>query len=86
MKEKRRREKRKKLASSAQARPAASVEEVVDYALGLLEEGQVTQGDQIIEKLKEEFPGHSRVCFGLGVSAVRSRRLDEAVHWFERGH
>ena len=84
IKEKRRKEKRKKLALSAQAKPAASVEEMVDFALALLEEGQVSRGNQILEQLKENFADHPSVCFGLGVSALHGRRLDEAVQWFER--
>ena len=36
------------------------------------------------EQLRENFADHSSVCFGIGVSAVHGRRLDEAVQWFER--
>ncbi len=84
IKEKRRREKRKRLALSAQAKPKASVEEMVDYALALLEEGHFNRGDRILEQLKEGFADHSQVCFGLGVSAVYGRRFEEAARWFER--
>ena len=56
----------------------------MDYALALLEEGKVTRGDRILEQLKEEFPDHSGVCFGLGVSAVQGLRFEEAVQWFKK--
>ena len=81
-KKKKRQEKIKKQALSNQATTQENIENIVDHALELVEEGDWKGGLRILEKLKEKHGHHAHVNYGLGVIAAFDDRLDDAVRLF----
>lgn len=60
------------------------VEEAVDNALALVEQGQVQKGKMMILDLMKEHPGNHTVHFGLGVVYAKQKQYDEAIMCFEK--
>ena len=77
-KQKKRRERNKKHALSKQVASQPDVEDLVDYALELVEKGDQNGGEKILTKLSRKHRHHSHVYFGLGVLAAFDDKLDEA--------
>ncbi len=60
------------------------LEKSISHALGLVEKGEINEGEAIMVDLQGEYPEYHTVYFGLGViSAVRERH-DEAIKYFKR--
>lgn len=60
------------------------VEEAVNGALELVEQGQVEKGKMMILDLMKEHPGNHTVHFGLGVVYAKQEQYDEAIACFEK--
>ncbi|MFA6011697.1 MAG: tetratricopeptide repeat protein [Desulfobacteraceae bacterium] len=79
---------RKKGRKEAQAKREASshidIENVVDDALRLFEEGERRQGEKILEKLRKKHGQHPHVIFGLGVLEAFDNNVDKAILLFKR--
>ena len=72
----------KKQVLSNQVTSQLQAEDMVDYALELVENGDWNGGEKILGKLKKKFAHHSHVCYGLGILAAFNDKLDEAIHFF----
>lgn len=83
-KQKKRHERIKQHALSKQVASRPSVEDMVDYALELVDNGDWHGGERILEKLKKKYRHHAHVCYGLGVLAAFDDKHDEAIHFFSR--
>ncbi|PIE62919.1 MAG: hypothetical protein CSA25_02905 [Desulfobacter postgatei] len=58
-----------------------SVEDMVNYAIELMDSGDSHDGRKILEKLKKKHGRHGHVCYGLGVIAAVEGKHDEAIHF-----
>ena len=81
-KQKLRAEKIRKNALAQQAQSQPDVEDMVDYALERVEEGDFREGAKILDKLKRKHRNHSYVNYGLGVLSGMKGDSDEAIHYF----
>ncbi len=81
-KQKKRQEKIKKQALSKQVASQPDVEDMVDYALELVEKGDWKKGERILDKLMKKHGNHSHVFYGLGVISAFNGNLDEAIQFF----
>jgi tetratricopeptide (TPR) repeat protein len=61
-----------------------NVEDMVDYALEFVENGDWNGGKKILEKLKKKYGHHSHVYYGLGVLAAFDDKHDEAIQLFSK--
>jgi tetratricopeptide (TPR) repeat protein len=78
------RKRQSKLAAAKQTTLHPNVEDRVDDALKLLEEGNRKEGTRLLERLKRKHGNHSHVHYGLGILAVFGGRHDEAIHFFKK--
>lgn len=84
-KQKRRQEKLKKQSQPPQAASAGlNVAERVDYALDLLEKGDLRAGKKMLHMLERKHPDHALIHYGFGVVAGMENRLKDAVSCFEK--
>ena len=83
-KQKKRQERIKKQALSKQVSSQVNIEDMVDYALELVENGDWNRGEKILEKLKKKCGHHSHVYYGLGVLAAFEDKHDEAIQFFSK--
>ena len=83
-KQKKRQEKIKKQALSKQVASQPDVEDMVDYALELVEKGDWKEGKKILDKLKKKHGHHSHVYYGLGVLSAFDDKHDEAIQFFSK--
>lgn len=61
------------------------VEKTVDYALDLIEKGNIKKGESIIVDLQNKHPGGNyKIYYGLGVVHAFKEEYDEAIKYFER--
>ena len=68
------------LVKQAQSQP--DVEDIVDYALEFVENGDLSEGAKILERLKRKHKNHSHVNYGLGVLFALDGDNDEAIRFF----
>lgn len=83
-KQKKRKERIKKHALSKQVASQPDVEDLVEYALELVEKGDRSGGEKILTKLRKKHRHHSRVYFGLGILAAFDDKHDEAIQLFNK--
>jgi len=83
-KQKQRQERIKKQALSKQVTSQLNVEDMVDYALKLVDNGDRNGGKKILEKLKKKCGHHSHVYYGLGVLSALEDNYDEAIQFFSK--
>ncbi len=83
-KQKQRQERIKKQALSKQGTFQQNVEDMVDYALELVENGDWNGGEKILEKLKKKHGHHSHIYYGLGVIAAFNNKHDQAIQFFSK--
>jgi tetratricopeptide (TPR) repeat protein len=83
-KQKNRQAKRKNPVASNQVTCQQDIEDKVDYALEIVEAGNLQRGDNILAKLKEQHGDHPHICFGRGVLAVFGGKHDEAIPLFKQ--
>lgn len=83
-KQKKRQERIKKQALSKQGTSQQNVEDMVDYALELVENGDWNSGEKILGKLKKKHGHHAHVYYGLGVIAAFNDKHDEAIQFFSK--
>lgn len=83
-KQKKRQERIKKQILSKQVTSPQNVEDMVDYALELIEDGDWNGGEKVLEKLKKKYGHHSHVYYGLGVLAAFDDNFDQAVQSFSK--
>lgn len=83
-KQKERQNKLKKQILTKQTALRPNVEDMVDYALKLLEEGNRKEGTRLIDKLQRKHGNHSHVNYGLGILAVLGGNHFEAIQFFEK--
>ncbi len=81
-KQKKRQDRNKKQVLSNQVTSRLNVENMVDYALELVENGDWNGGEKVLEKLKKKYGHHSHVYYGLGVLAALDDKHDEAIQFF----
>ncbi len=60
------------------------IEEVVDRALTLVEQGKLKAGEAIISKLKGEHPDNYWVNYAMGVVRSLNGEYDEAIVYFDK--
>jgi len=83
-KHRKRQDKRKKLVAVTQATYQQDIEDQVDYALEIVEAGNLQKGANILAKLKEKHGNHSHIFYGLGVLAVFGGKHDAAIRLFKQ--
>jgi tetratricopeptide (TPR) repeat protein len=82
-KQKKRRENIKKQSLAQQESTKKSVDDQVDTALSVLNEGHLKAGESMLNTLRRKYPRHPMVSFGLGVLAMRNEDYPDAVARFE---
>lgn len=60
------------------------MEEVVDHALALVEQGKPKEGEAIISKLKREHPQNYLVNYAMGVVHALKGEYDEAIVYLDK--
>ncbi len=60
------------------------LDELVDQALVKVDKGDIGTGKKIISDLMIKHPDSYTVHFGMGVIAVKRKRFDEAIKYFDR--
>ena len=60
------------------------VENLVDEALDLVEEGNIHKGEFVLEELNVRYPNYYKVIYGIGVVHAFKEELDQAIACFKR--
>jgi tetratricopeptide (TPR) repeat protein len=60
------------------------VEDACDRALELLENGNIIEGEEILQYLLEEYPNYHTIFYGLGVCCGLKGEMPLAITYFER--
>lgn len=60
------------------------IEETVDQALELVEQGKIQEAERIISELLKQHPDIHTVQYAMGVICVMRGRYDEAIAYFDR--
>ncbi|MBW1799991.1 MAG: tetratricopeptide repeat protein [Deltaproteobacteria bacterium] len=60
------------------------VENLVDEALELVEEGNIREGESVLKKLKVRYPNYYKVNYGIGVVHAFKEEFDQAIACFKR--
>ncbi|GAB6096828.1 hypothetical protein JCM14469_30810 [Desulfatiferula olefinivorans] len=82
-KQKKRRETLKKQSRPRPAERVKSIDEDVDLALAMIEEGHLKPAGEILTRLRRKHPRHPVVAYGLGVLALCRDQFAVAVERFE---
>lgn len=59
-------------------------ENLVDEALGLIEDGNIRKGEFVLQELKVKYPNYYKVTYGIGVVHAFKEELDQAIACFKR--
>ncbi len=81
-KQKKRQERIRKQSLSKNAASLPDIEDMVDYALELMDKGDLKGGEKILDTLQKKFKHHSHIYYGLGVLAAFDQNYDEAIQNF----
>ena len=81
-KQKLRAEKIKKNALAQQTQAQPDVEDMVDYALACVEDGDFRESARVFDKLKKKHRNHSLVNYGLGVLSAFEGNNEVAIQFF----
>ena len=68
----------------AQTDAKAEIEQLISGALAARTDGNLGEAEQLYRRVVELDPAHHGALHNLGVIATVTRRLREAVEWFER--
>jgi tetratricopeptide (TPR) repeat protein len=68
------------LAQQAEAQP--DVENIVDYALEFVVNGELKEARKVLDKLKIKYPRNAYVYYGFGALATADNNVDEALRCF----
>ncbi len=60
------------------------VQEEVDHALGMAEQGKIKKSFKAMERLAEKNPGNHNACYGMGTLWALKGNDAEAIPWFEK--
>lgn len=83
-KQKKRQERIKKQVLSTKITAQPDIEEMVEYALGFVEKGDLKEGKRILDKLKKKHRLHPHVLYGLGLLAAFNKDYDEAIPFLKK--